>query len=74
MKGMAILLSRKSPHHEESGEDGEYSEGESVADTEEFSEMFDAFTEALGVTPKDVEASRKRLSALFGIWCSQKGY
>jgi len=73
MKGMAILLSKGQPQ----GHDDESSEGEeesSVADSEEFTQMFDAFTEALGVTPKDPEAARGRLSALFGIWCSQKGY
>ena len=73
MKGMAILLSKGRPQ----APDDESSEGEdetSVADSDEFVQMFDAFTESLGVKPKDEEAARRRLSALFGIWCSQRGY
>jgi hypothetical protein len=70
---MAILLSKGSsytePPESEEGEDGA-----SVADSVEFSEMFDAFTEALGVKPNDVDAARRRLCALFSIYCSMKGY
>lgn len=69
-KGLAILLSKGSPEgpDESDGEDA----GESIADSEEFTAMFDAFTEALGVKPDDPDAARQRLSALFGIWCSHK--
>lgn len=70
---MAILLSKGSGGYESEEGDTE-SEEESVADSVEFSEMFDAFTEAMGVVPKDNDAARRRLCALFGIYCAGSGY
>lgn len=70
-KGMAILLAPKSGGKEEPSE---YEGEESVADSVEFSEMFDAFCEAANIKPKDTESARRRLYALFCISADGRGY
>lgn len=73
-KGMAILLS-KGPKESMAGPDeGDGEDYENVADSVEFTEMFDVWCEAMGVKPADTEAARRRLCALFGIYCANKGY
>lgn len=75
-KGMAILLSKGPSAYGPDESDGEDmgNDEESAADSVEFTEMFDAWTESMGVKPKDPEAARRRLCALFGIYCAHQGY
>ena len=71
-KGMALLLS---PGPKKSEDSGDHEESEdSVADSVEFSEMFDAFTEAAGINPKDAESARRRLCALMSIHSADRDY